>query len=374
MDVENEIRKYTDILWHYQLPAEEETFLYDLLEGRPSTGFHSDPDADYSLFLAYNAKKHGYQGYSEEQISTFEDILRTYKFQRLDKIPSMSKVFRALNENGIVPVLLKGAAFLCYYAPGLPRMMGDLDICIDPDHFDKAVSVLYGIGYKFLCDTGYHVAVQCEKLDIDVHRCMYKNRGDVGADIYDRLIECTFLGSKVYVPAPEDMLLHQLVNRGQDICQLLHMKRHYKWIVDCCSILKSFKERPDTISLMAKAGSLQNTYYATLTLSKLASLFPDKFEHPEIQLNDKEYLALLKLILDNIEYDRKNPAEETRGIRYAVCTVVRKWKTAKVAKAATRSDRSVLGTLIQMNCIDSLSNVLRKCRRLIADSRYGIRH
>ena len=132
MNSQKRIEKYSRMIWEKQLPQEEEQFLQDLLAGRSSDNYRENLDSDYSLFFAYNAAQNAYVGYSEKQITEFKAILRIYKMERMQKIPAMAKVFKLLNENGIVPVLVKGAAMMSYYAPEIPRMMGDIDVWIAP--------------------------------------------------------------------------------------------------------------------------------------------------------------------------------------------------------------------------------------------------
>ncbi len=365
MDTQAKINKYSGIIWDDQLPAEEEAFLHHLLNREQTGGFRFDMDSDYSLFLAYNAQQCGFQGYSDEQIRAFQLILRTYKIQNLNKIPTMSRVFRVLNENGITPLLMKGAAYLCYYAPGLPRMMGDIDIYIPPEQFDKALSLFYEIGFSFSGDTGYHVEVTSEHLDMDVHRTIYKNGGETGSDIHDRFITCTYLGSRVYVLSPKDMLLHQLVNRGQDICVLAHMKRHLKWIIDCYTLLLLYS--PDADELLKEAKALNNLFFTELTLSKLVSLFPERFSNRGTRIKDEDYCSFLKCVANNI----KN--EEKRAHNGKTADILRvgmqKWETAKIYKIVTESDRSVLQVMLGNKKVRTLDGFVRRAKRVIESSR-----
>ena len=59
-------------------------------------------------------------------------------------------VLQALHTVGLVPVLLKGAAFLAAqaYPESAPRPMGDLDLWLLPEHIDTALDVLQRLGYR----------------------------------------------------------------------------------------------------------------------------------------------------------------------------------------------------------------------------------
>lgn len=372
MDIQKEITQYSEQIWLDQLPPQEEAFLYSLLSGEPATAFQYDPNSDYSLFLAYHAQKNGFQGYNDGQIRAFQEILRTYKLQKLRKIPVMSKVFRVLNENGIMPVLLKGAAFMCHYAPEIPRMMGDVDLYIPPEQFDRAVSVICGNGFEFAADTGYHIAVTSENLDMDIHRYIYKNGGDIGTDWNASLILCSYLGSKVYVLSPEDMLVHQLVNRGQDISVLSHLKRHFKWIVDCHAVLNSC--RPDADVLIRKARAVDNLCYAELTLAKLISLFPERFENTGTRTVSKTYCSFLKHVVRNLQLAKANASENSEGLKGTVTALKVKWEKTRLRKIVTENHKSMLQVMLSENRIHSVKDLVRKAKRYIKKSGSGTEH
>jgi len=62
----------------------------------------------------------------------------------------LAHMLEALNARSIVPVLLKGAAYLKdqTYADAGARMLGDLDILVARDQIDTAVQVLRSLGYS----------------------------------------------------------------------------------------------------------------------------------------------------------------------------------------------------------------------------------
>lgn len=334
------------MIWEKQLPQEEEQFLQDLLAGRSSDNYRENLDSDYSLFFAYNAAQNAYVGYSEKQITEFKAILRIYKMERMQKIPAMAKVFKLLNENGIVPVLVKGAAMMSYYAPEIPRMMGDIDVWIAPKQYDKAVSLILNNGYEFLNDIGYHVAVASDSLFIDIHRYIYKNGGDMDSDIFDRIIRLSFLGTEVAVLPPEEMLLHQLANRGYDISIANHEERHIKWIVDCWYVLK--KCSPNMKSLLEKARKLKNLFYVQLTLSKLVELFPNLFTEKCRYFNEKKYSEWLESVVKHVEIEKKFQDNSIILHGYAFHAFRRKWYKAKIVKLSSESKDSILKVMMQI--------------------------
>lgn len=370
MKIQDKINRYERIIWENQLPAEEEEFLYHLLKREQCNGFQSDPDSDYSLFLAYNAQQNGFRGYTEEQIRTFRDILQTYQLQKLRKIPAMSGLFKKLNENGITPVLVKGAAFLCYYAPKLPRMMGDIDLYIPPEQFDKAVALIYEMGFTYVNDTGYHLAVTSDDLDMDIHRYIYKNGGDIGSDIYERLIPCSFLGGRVSVLSPEDMLVHQLVNRGQDLSLLSHRKRHFKWIVDCLAIVEEHPVDPAVAE--ERARETNNRFYARLTLNKLVELFPDTFSQEKHESDEKAYAKFVKYVAKRyqrgeISFDEKKAGKENTkmSFRDVWCLFTEIWRNSRIEKIVAGSHQTTFGYMLRKRKINSVGKFLHRMKHFL---------
>ena len=371
MDVQKQIDKYSEAIWKYQLPHEEEMFLYDLMDGKKSTNYKYSIDSDYSLYLAYNASKHKYEGYDEEQIRSLKEILNLHHVRNLMKLPSMAKVFRLMNAAGIIPVLVKGAALMCYYAPDIPRMMGDIDLYIAPEHFDEALTLLYDNGFEFVSDTGYHVAVTSKNLDIDVHRYIYKNGGDKDSGIYERLIQCTFLGCDVCVLSPEDMLLHQLANRGLDICTCNHVDRHFKWIVDCRYIMNFCS--PGIGDLIGKANEVNNLYYTQLTLTKFVALFPELFADKYPEISDKKYLKWIKCAEKIIAINEKYSDKNAKGLKYIISyRFCDEWNKAKMEKIFPGRDGTVLGLMLKRLGISSAGDFKYRLRRVVKESKKGV--
>lgn len=345
MTASKKAEKYTKLIWEDQLPANEKNFLYILLTGGHSNDFEFDVQSDHSMFLAYNAGLHNYEGYSDEQIFFFKKTLNYHKSLLLKKIPSISKVLRLLNENGITPVLLKGAAFIAQYAPKLPRMMGDIDIYINPEQYEQAVSLILDHHFSFVSDTGYHIAVTSPELDIDIHRSIYKNGGDIYSDICQHLIETTFLSSRVYILSPEDMFIHQLANRSFDISASDHLKRHFKWIVDCYYLMNEFT--PDVKRILEKARELKNYCYVLLTLSKLVELFPEKFTNTAIDITDSNYANWLKYTYRSMKRYDIVADKDAKGLKYFFDVFYYHYSKSKAAKYAEGSHKPVIFLILK---------------------------
>jgi len=54
---------------------------------------------------------------------------------------NIKKAFEIFRENGIEPILIKGWAAALFYPEPIERMFGDIDLCVDPNEFEKAQSI-----------------------------------------------------------------------------------------------------------------------------------------------------------------------------------------------------------------------------------------
>ncbi|HKO61574.1 MAG TPA: nucleotidyltransferase family protein, partial [Pyrinomonadaceae bacterium] len=87
-----------------------------------------------------------------------ETLRQTYRLQSLKSVAheqAVEKVFRLLREAGVEALLVKGWAAAILYEQQDLRPAGDIDLCVRPEHRDKAVAALAGSG----CFTDLHTSL-----------------------------------------------------------------------------------------------------------------------------------------------------------------------------------------------------------------------
>lgn len=177
--------------------------------------------ADTALLLAYVMNEHPDLTFNDYTAPRLSGVKNYFRFKNLERIAEFKKVVGALNEKGIVPLVLKGGA-LKYLRPDLPRVMNDIDILLpDVKSYQQAL--------KIAEDLGYHLTTAEHSTDLskannegvlDIHWCMdyyIKNRDEFTAGLFKRAEKQHVFGAECFVPAKEDMLFLLLFHLAKNL-------------------------------------------------------------------------------------------------------------------------------------------------------------
>ena len=118
---------------------------------------------------------------SPQVIDKLQDWLLKIAGQNLKMDNVLSQSLRALKDNGIEPVLLKGQGAASYYREPMLRESGDIDLYVGLDHFHEACQLLRTMpgGYNWgeEVDVGHHYNIEFGQYPMEIHR--------VSADVND---------------------------------------------------------------------------------------------------------------------------------------------------------------------------------------------
>jgi hypothetical protein len=142
----------------------------------------------------------------------------------------------AFNAAGLRPMLLKGAIALFdeLYDDVASRMIGDLDLLIPPADAPRAVEILTQLGYRI--ETAYdpvqhalgEFARDNDPGAIDLHvELLDQHYLLPAARVWARAIAVTQDGIEFFLPAPGDMVLHNLLHT-----QIHHGANFYRGVVE----------------------------------------------------------------------------------------------------------------------------------------------
>lgn len=174
-----------------------------------------------SLLLAYFIKKHPHLKFTLYEEPRLKGLLNYFRFHNLKIISHYTKIGKALNANGIEPLILKGGA-MKYLRPELPRVMNDIDLLVLKKDFMKCAEIISALGYSY------------EKIDIhsidfhdengggtvDLHRFIYMQTGfeeNYNENLFRRAKSKIIFGVKSFIPSSEDMVFITLVNLAKNL-------------------------------------------------------------------------------------------------------------------------------------------------------------
>lgn len=129
----------------------------------------------------------------------------------------LDEIVEALNDAGIVPLLLKGAAYLQteVYTDVGERILGDLDLLVDTDQIPEAFGALTARGYDHDDDWSHNrhgprLRRQGEAAVVEIHWRHFRDTCDEilpTPTIWRHAIEKRDAGRRFFVPSPTDTVL-----------------------------------------------------------------------------------------------------------------------------------------------------------------------
>lgn len=236
------------------------------------------------LILSCVGYEQGWGLFPTQIVPRLKGVHQFYQVHNTIRLPWLLGKIRALREAGIPVMLLKGLALRYYYSVGIPRIMGDYDIAVPENSYDKAIHVLQNDGDTYLGNVPwlYHGQIVGKDRCLEIHSWIFKHHGEKGTDIWDRAIPCDFYGEDVLALSPDDMLLHQMDNRSRDMFENVYPDRTPIFLCDCFRVIKAMP-RLDLTGLAVRAETLHVTNSARRMLMFLADCFPDLFSKAEIE-------------------------------------------------------------------------------------------
>lgn len=185
-----------------------------------------------------------YSGISKQYIKNIdEEILEKWKKEtfmsgiyQINHIKQVSKVFEVLNKNNIQLVALKGLVVRDLYPRSELRTMGDADILIRKEDFEKVNNILIDMGYKEEGKNAFHVEYGNGNSHIEVHwtlanEQMFNGIVEFKEETWNRAVDVEIGCINVLSMCDEDLLLYScihmakhLINSGfgiRQICDVL---------------------------------------------------------------------------------------------------------------------------------------------------------
>lgn len=187
----------------------------------------------------------------------------------------MERIFRHFDENKIDYIPLKGCNMKQLYPKPELRYMGDADILVRENQYDKIQEIMTGLGFAEKKANGYHYEWENSSLRVELHISLVSSKNSVfygyWRDCWER---ATLVSGTRYMLLPEDDFLFQLT----------HFAKHYsgpgigcRYLLDMWVFLRAHPNMNQTY-LERELLRLQLTAFYQ-NLSKLIQVW---FENDEI--------------------------------------------------------------------------------------------
>lgn len=120
-------------------------------------------------FLSEAFTRNGIIPSSEAKSFLYQAFMHNYK-----NLQVQSKIIRILTENNIPCVVIKGASISVTYPEPMTRILGDIDLLVAEDDYEKTVDILLGGADKdkLSLKHKFHYRFVCDGIIVEIHRAV----------------------------------------------------------------------------------------------------------------------------------------------------------------------------------------------------------
>ena len=258
---------------------------------------------EFNLMLAHLSHRHGSEGIPSTIVPRIRGVARFYLFKNATLFSSFGRLAPIFHKAGIPLLLLKGAAIKAYYDPHTSRCLEDVDFAVPKERLDETIKIAENQGF-YKCGNALHSIdmkqpeINGTGCNIDIHHRLLKTsfRGSMEEELTEGARLIRFFGTEVWIPSPENLLLHILENEFFNLCITSGDRRRFKWIYDCGMVLSSTPQL-DWLRLVhtAKKYSIHDAIQPMLSV--LADYLP-QYVQKNIVINPKTTVQDGQLIKD----------------------------------------------------------------------------
>lgn len=275
--------------------------------------------AQKALLASYIMKKHPDLQFTSYEAPRLKGLLNRFRFDNLQITAHYTKLGRVLNKEHIPLIIFKGGA-IKYLRPGWVRAMGDIDIIVPEENYERAKEIALELGYEY---EEYEHSVDLHTKGVlngavDIHRYI-----DMESPLYEKnymkpLFERAY-GAKVFgvdalVPVNEDLVFISLVNLTRNLMNKTSVHNVLWTLFDTKFLIES---KPDfNWNIILENARLTGTELQTgFAIKFLNRIIPDFLpSHLQNQAIEKEIIANLKTSIFKMYYikDMQKHCKELR--------------------------------------------------------------
>jgi len=240
----------------------------------------------YDFSVAHNLQLLVYESYRNSIVDSLSPaILSKWKIEYLRSSMTSKmlfynsrKVFHELYDNDIKVIVFKGISYSRYYINPITRLMGDIDIIVEPDNYDETVNILEKIGYV------------CANKGIKSHHLIFEKKDAFNIELHHSIVDYDIhpqfkslkgicFHNEEECKLEEIVFYHPTISNELKMC-LVHMYKHYcstgfgyKMLIDLYLILK--KASYEDILEFSKESHIYN--FTLLVLRLMRDYFLQEF-------------------------------------------------------------------------------------------------
>ncbi len=208
---------------------------YKTIDFENLTGQHVCALAELSTRLHY-------EGVPRALNPRVRGVARYYRMMNLGQMQDFHVFLKICNQQGIDVMLMKGGAMKGYYKKNGICYMGDVDCWVRYEDFERLCKLMQNNPDYESFVSMPHLVLKRERYYVEAHQFflkenLHKNNEDI---FWKDAISTEIQGEKVFVPAPEAMLILILTNIFLDATEgdSVRKRKRMRWITDIHTILE----------------------------------------------------------------------------------------------------------------------------------------
>ncbi len=254
-----------------------------------------------SLLLSYFMKQHPDLKYPEYIGPRLSGLLQFHRFRNLRLIGHFKKICTRFKECGITDILIVKGGAMRYYCSDLPRIMGDIDVLLHENDYERCKDIVKELGYTF---NEYKHSFDLHEIGsdwgiLDVHHkiaMVSKNEEIINDDLFARSKrEKVFGVDDILVPSYEDMMFISLINLTRNLMHSTSISSVIYSIFDCMYLTEQPGFDWNIVKQNAVKTQTQNQIHIAIRflnkflISKLSEFYRDEFMENSVMYLYNEY-------------------------------------------------------------------------------------
>ena len=199
----------------------------------------------FNYMLTRLAVKFGWELFPAADVPLYQGLRRKFLAQNMTVLSGALRYVRILNDHEIPALITKGAAMRLVFLPNVPQRIADADIVVARDAYNTCRELGFSSGYTTERYVPYSTDFAYEGHScVDLHNTLFKSNvyRDEPLDlVFARGSEIKRQGARFYVPSPEDVFLHVMVNAAYNYLAADHGKGPISWLADCIDLAESYE-------------------------------------------------------------------------------------------------------------------------------------